>query len=358
MTAGRRLFTRVILRAGILPRKAHSPTQLPAEAPSLTGRPGGRYSLARSESDPSHPTPGHTVASHPLKDFVIKFKAGETVYRDGDPGAEMFIVQSGAVRIFRDLGGQEQVLAEMEKGDFFGEMSVLEGLPRTANARALEDCELIEINSTVFDRMIRGNIEIAVRMLRKLSTRLQEANHRVEELAAAGPHTPASSPLDLDRPPEPTSEPVAGPVPEPAPEQVSEPPESAIPPAPAAAATGGEGAIPFGPDWLGVLVLEDGQRIFPIRGESSLIGRYDPVTGTRPEIDLTAYDTNRSVSRRHAKVTAQGDALFVSEEVGALNGTFLNGKRLTPGKPEQIRTGDTLALGMVTLRFEGKARPA
>jgi len=286
------------------------------------------------------------VASHPLKDFVVKFKTGETVYRDGDPGAEMFIVQSGAVRVFRDLGGQEQILAEMEKGDFFGEMSVLEGLPRTANARALEDCELIEINSTVFDRMIRGNIEIAVRMLRKLSTRLQEANRRVEELMAAGPQTPAAPPLDLDRPLEPISEPA------------SEPPEPAAPPAPAAATVDGEGAIPFGPDWLGVLVLEDGQRAFPIRGESSLIGRYDPVTGTRPEIDLTPYDTNRSVSRRHAKVTAQGDALFVSEEVGALNGTFLNGKRLTPGKPEQIRTGDTLALGMVTLRFEGKSPPA
>jgi len=280
------------------------------------------------------------VATHPLKDFVVKFKAGETVYREGNPGAEMFIVQSGAVRVFRDLGGQEQILAEMEKGDFFGEMSVLEGLPRTANARALEDCELIEINSTVFDRMIRGNIEIAVRMLRKLSTRLQEANRRVEDLMAAGPQTPAAPPLDLDRPPEPVLEPS------------SEPPEPAA--APAAATTDAEGAIPFGPDWLGVLVLEEGQQSFPIRGESSLIGRYDPVTGTRPEIDLTAYDTNRSVSRRHAKITAREDGLFVSEEVGALNGTFLNGKRLTPGKPEEIRTGDSLALGMVTLRFEGK----
>ena len=281
------------------------------------------------------------MASHPLKDFVVKFKAGETVYREGDPGAEMFIVQSGAVRIFRDLGGREHALAEMEKGDFFGEMSVLEGQPRTSSARALEDCELIEINSTIFDRMIRGNIEIAVRMLRKLSARLQEANPRAEELIAEEPRVPASPPPDTDPPPEPAPEPQ----------------ERAVSPPPAAA-TDGEAAIPFGPDWLGVLVLGDGQRAFPIRGEISLIGRYDPVTGTRPEIDLTAYDTSRSVSRRHAKVTARGDTLFVSEEVGALNGTFLNGKRLTPGKPEPIRTGDTLALGTVTLRFEGKASPA
>ncbi len=285
------------------------------------------------------------MASHPLKDFVVSFKAGETVYREGDPGAEMFIVQSGAVRVFRDMGGQEQVLAVMEKGDFFGEMSVLEGLPRTASARALEDTELIEITSTVFDRMIRGNIEIAVRMLRKLSTRLQEANRRVEDLIAEGPQ-PQAPPLDPDRPPEAVPEPLR------------EPPEPEAPPEPAPAPSGGEETLVLGPDWLGVLVLEDGQHSFPIRGESSLIGRFDPVTGTRPEIDLTAHDTNRSVSRRHAKIVARGDALFVSEEVGALNGTFLNGKRLTPGKPEEIHTGDTLALGMVTLRFEGRTSPA
>src|SRR5262245_53217185 len=97
----------------------------------------------------------------------------------------MFIVQSGAVEIFRSLGGKEQVLAVMEKGDFFGEMSILEGSARTASARASMDSEIIEITSAVFDKMIRGNIEIAVRMLRKLSSRLQEANRKVENLIAS-----------------------------------------------------------------------------------------------------------------------------------------------------------------------------
>ena len=281
------------------------------------------------------------VVNHPLKDFIVKIKAGETVYLEGDPGAEMFIVQSGAIRIFRNLGSDEKELAVMEKGDFFGEISVLEGTPRTASARALEDSELIEINSTVFDGMIRGNIEIAVRMLRKLSSRLQESNRQMEGMMAGARTSGEAAPLDLDRPPEPV------PAPEPS---VGSPP--------ATEAQKEDRVVPFGPDWLGVLVLNEGQQLFPIRGESSLIGRYDPVTGTRPEIDLTPFDTNRSVSRRHAKVTARDGSLFVSEEIGALNGTFLNGKRLTPGKSEPIRTGDTLALGMVTLKFQGKAESA
>jgi hypothetical protein len=280
------------------------------------------------------------VVSHPLKDFIVKYRAGEAIYGEGDPGSEMFIVQSGSVQIFRTLSGIDQELSVMEKGDFFGEMSVLEGAPRSASARAVEDCELIEINSTVFDRMIRGNIEIAVRMLRKLSTRLQEANRRLERVGA-----PARVAAEA-------------PVPQ-APERAAAPVQEVPPPATSAPEGPAEDkAIPFGADWLGVLVLTDGNQVFPIRGENSLIGRYDPVTGTRPEIDLTAYDTNRSVSRRHAKVTARDGGLFVSEEVGALNGTFLNGKRLTPGKSEPIRSGDTLALGMVTLRFREKGESA
>jgi len=129
-------------------------------------------------------------------------------------------------------------------------------------------------------------------------------------------------------------------------------PPLAVPAAPTAAPD--SGVVHLAPDWLGALILGEGGQVFPIRGATSLIGRFDPVTGTRPEIDLTQYDTNRSVSRRHAKVLAKEGELYVAEEVGALNGTFLNGQRLTTGKPQLIRSGDTLALGMVMLRFQGR----
>src|SRR2546425_13225591 len=125
------------------------------------------------------------MAGDPFKEFTVKHKKGEMIYVEGDLGSEMYVVQSGAVRIFGTLGGVKQELAIMEKGDFFGEISVLEGLPRTASAEALDTCEIIEINNTTFDTMIRANIEIAVRMLRKLSNRLQEANRKIEILSRA-----------------------------------------------------------------------------------------------------------------------------------------------------------------------------
>src|SRR2546422_2723731 len=288
------------------------------------------------------------MAGDPFKEFTVKHKKGEMIYVEGDLGSEMYVVQSGAVRIYRTLGGVKQELAIMEKGDFFGEIAVLEDLPRTASAAALDTSEIIEINSATFDTMIRANIEIAVRMLRKLSNRLQEANRKIELLSratASGKPAAAAAArvtaVDMDQPAE------------------------APPPAPTAAPSAGlqaapkpigEVEVPEGA--LALLVLEGGSRHFPITTDTALIGRYDPVTGTRPEIDLTQVDINRSVSRRHARIVFQEGAFRLSEEVGALNGTFVNGVRLSSGTPTRIVSGDKVGLGMVALVFKTSGNAA
>jgi pSer/pThr/pTyr-binding forkhead associated (FHA) protein len=290
------------------------------------------------------------MAQDPFKNLTVRRKAGETVFTEGDLGSEMYVVQSGEVRLFRVRDGVKQELAVMEKGDFFGELAVLEGLPRTSSAEALGDAELIEINSTTFDRMIRANIEIAVRMLRKLSNRLQEATHKLEQLAAGdtGERPQAAISVDMDAPPEPQPPP---------------PPAAPVPAVPAAgrpapgAATGAlpRAAVPDLPvpaGALGMLILEGGGKTFPIIAAAAVIGRYDPVTGQRPEIDLTQVDINRSVSRRHARLQHQDGAFYLSEEVGALNGTLVNGKRLVPGQPQVLQGGDRIAVGMVALVYK------
>ena len=283
----------------------------------------------------------------PFKEFTVKRKKGETIYVDGDLGSEMYVVQSGAVRIFRTVAGVKQELAIMEKGDFFGEIAVLEGLPRTASAEALDDTEVIEINSTTFDTMIRANIEIAVRMLRKLSNRLQEANRKLEILSrATAPGKQVTqvarvAAVDMDQPAEPPP-PTAGAA-----------PAAGVQAAPKPI---GEVVVPEGA--LALLVLEGGSRHFPISTDTALIGRYDPVTGTRPEIDLTQVDINRSVSRRHARIVLQEGAFMLSEEVGALNGTFVNGVRLSSGTPTRIISGDKVGLGMVALVFKTSGQAA
>jgi hypothetical protein len=274
------------------------------------------------------------MASDPFKNLIVRRKDGETIYHEGDLGGEMYVVQTGCVRLFRNRDGIKQELAIMEKGDFFGELAVLEGLPRTSGAEAVGDADLIEINATTFDRMIRGNIEIAVRMLRKLSNRLQEATHKLEAVQSSGPAgSAAQAAVDMDQ-------------------VAPEPP----PAAPAAVPPAGpkkpikEIVVPEG--MLGLLVLDPDGRVFPLAGSAAVIGRYDPVTGSRPEIDLTQVDINRSVSRRHARLQLQNGSFHLSEEAGALNGTMVNGKRLVPGEPQALVSGDRIAVGMVALVFK------
>jgi pSer/pThr/pTyr-binding forkhead associated (FHA) protein len=132
------------------------------------------------------------------------------------------------------------------------------------------------------------------------------------------------------------------------------------PAAPAAAPEAGpkkplkEIAVPDG--LLGLLVLDPDGRVFPLTGSAAVIGRYDPVTGSRPEIDLTQVDINRSVSRRHARLQLQNGSFYLSEEAGALNGTMVNGKRLVPGEPQALASGDRIAVGMVALVFKAASR--
>lgn len=78
-----------------------------------------------------------------------------------------------------------------------------------------------------------------------------------------------------------------------------------------------------------------------------LVGRPDPVTGITPDINLGPLDSSRTLSRRHAKVMREGLLLFVREEVGTANGTFVNGQRLATGAAAPLKPGDKLRFGAV-----------
>jgi len=109
-----------------------------------------------------------------MSDFVVSGKAGDTIFREGDTGTEMFIIQEGEIEIQKTYGSDPRRLAVLETGDFFGEMSLLEETPRQASAIAVSDYKLLKIDHSTFDQMVQENPEIAVRMLRSLSGRLRE----------------------------------------------------------------------------------------------------------------------------------------------------------------------------------------
>lgn len=114
--------------------------------------------------------------------FGREFPKGHVLFTDGEPGKEMFIIQSGKVRISKTVRDVEKTLVVLGPGEFFGEMSILNNKPRSASATVEEDAKLLVIDPKTFEAMVRGNAEIAVRLIKKLSQRLQEADEQIENL--------------------------------------------------------------------------------------------------------------------------------------------------------------------------------
>jgi CRP/FNR family cyclic AMP-dependent transcriptional regulator len=112
------------------------------------------------------------------------YPSGKILFEENDPASRMYVIRRGRIRIYRRVGKDEVELATLGAGDFFGEMALLEGLPRSANAQVVEDCELIEVDASTFEAMIRGSSEIAVRIMRALAARVRELDFRLQNLLA------------------------------------------------------------------------------------------------------------------------------------------------------------------------------
>jgi CRP/FNR family cyclic AMP-dependent transcriptional regulator len=123
------------------------------------------------------------MADEPLSQrFTREFPAGTVLFREGDPGREMFVVQSGRILISKAVGAVEKQLATLGQGEFFGEMSILNNKPRSATATVADTARLLVIDPKTFDTMLRANAEVAVRMIKKLADRLQAADEHIENL--------------------------------------------------------------------------------------------------------------------------------------------------------------------------------
>jgi CRP-like cAMP-binding protein len=113
------------------------------------------------------------------------FPAGAVVFEEGDPGSRMYVIQSGAVRVVKRIGRRDITLARLGAGEAFGEMALLEGQPRSATAVVEEPARILVIDEAAFADLVRRNGEIALRLLRRLSARLREANRQIRNFLSA-----------------------------------------------------------------------------------------------------------------------------------------------------------------------------
>jgi uncharacterized membrane protein len=111
--------------------------------------------------------------------------ANECLFRVGDPGDEMFIVERGTVELFiHDKAGQKIVLHVAEVGEFFGELSLLDGGPRTATASALEDGALLVVDREDLQQLFRKRPDAALDMLAAMSRMTRKANALIQARVA------------------------------------------------------------------------------------------------------------------------------------------------------------------------------
>ncbi|HMK10192.1 MAG TPA: cyclic nucleotide-binding domain-containing protein [Acidimicrobiales bacterium] len=106
---------------------------------------------------------------------------GDTIVRVGDAGAEMYVIKTGRVRISRPMAGRDVVLSELGPGDFFGEMSLLESLPRDADAVAVGETRLLVLNAGSLLVRLRRDPTFALEMLHRLSGRVRTLNAELEK---------------------------------------------------------------------------------------------------------------------------------------------------------------------------------
>ena len=133
--------------------------------------------MARKPKKKSSPSP---------LEYELALEDGEEIVREGTRGRDMFIIQEGEVTISRTVGDRELVLANLGRGSFFGEMSLLEGLPRSATVRARGATRLLVLRRGALLFKIRRDPTFALEMLHAMSRRLRYLDERITELVSSG----------------------------------------------------------------------------------------------------------------------------------------------------------------------------
>ena len=115
--------------------------------------------------------------------FGQVLESGRDLFKEGDPGDTMYIIQKGRIKITKRVNNVEKILMVMGKGDFLGEMALIRQTPRTATATAIDTCELLTFNRNGFVSMISKNSSIAMNIIEKLCLRLEKADNQIRDLA-------------------------------------------------------------------------------------------------------------------------------------------------------------------------------
>lgn len=111
------------------------------------------------------------------------FRSGTVLFQEKDPGTVFYILVKGQVKIYTTSNnGEEKVLSVLKEGDNFGELSLLDGKPRSASAATLEECTVYTLTAQDFFTALKGNFDMTLKVLQDLAQRLRDTNQHVHDL--------------------------------------------------------------------------------------------------------------------------------------------------------------------------------
>jgi CRP-like cAMP-binding protein len=250
-----------------------------------------------------------------FKKYVTQFKKGDAVYVKGEEQEYFYIINKGKVQV--KLEEDDSILISLMKGDFFGEESLIEGQMAAYTIEVVEDSDIIKIPYGSLVNMMKKNTAISLKILKKLSeknlkmlensmsmTKTVSASVKKKKAAAAKPEAESEEDEAID------------------------------------------------PDIKAYLIIKRSNRIVQITKKHTYLGRRDYTTGFIPDVDLTKEDEEKYISRKHAKISYIDGKFYVSEEPGAVNGTFLNGNKLTTGVKHDLNNEDEVTLCHLDIVFK------
>ena len=124
-----------------------------------------------------------------LARFGRQFAAGDVLFRDGSPAVEAYLLQSGRVRLIKQVGAMERGLRVLRPGDLFGESALVRGGLHNSTAVALSDGMALALDHSTFQQVLSSNAAVGSRVLQQLIRRLRDAEDQIEVLMLRDSHS-------------------------------------------------------------------------------------------------------------------------------------------------------------------------
>ena len=248
-----------------------------------------------------------------LNKFITSFKKGEVIYTRGEPQDSFFIVNKGKVQL--KVGDDELIVVSLLKGDFFGEESLNESQVAAYTVDVLEDTDVVKIPYPSLMDMMQKNTDISLKILKKQA----DKNLKILESMLSMMYTQVPGKRKTVKT-----------------EKVKD----------------DTTAEKVDPNVQAYLLIQRSNRVVQLTKTQTFLGRRDYTTGFIPDVDLTKEDEEKYISRKHAKLEFIDGKFYISEESGAVNGTFLNGVKLTTGVKHELKNEDEITLCHLNINFK------